>query len=69
MKRNQYKNDMENYNSESSDLLNEQKMKNSATKIRCVDCGSSNGTLYKVKRNGTKVHVCDRCFQSMQDDD
>lgn len=72
MKRNyysNYKNWMEHPNSESSKQRNEQRMKNPPTKICCADCGSSNGTLHKIKRNGVKTYVCDYCFQSMQDDD
>lgn len=72
MKRNyypNYKNWMEHPNSESSKQRNEQRMKNPTTKICCADCGSSNGTLHKIKRNGVKAYVCDYCFQSMKDDD
>ena len=73
MKRNyypNYKNWMENPNSESSKQRNEQRMKDAGNRICCVECGSSNGTLHKIKRsNGSKAYVCDYCFQSMQDDD
>ena len=72
MKRNyypNYKNSMENPNSESSKKRNEQRKKKPPTKICCADCGSSNGTLHKIKRNGVKTYFCDYCFQFMQDDD
>lgn len=72
MKRNyypNYKNWMEKPDSETSKRRNEQRMKNPPTKICCAECGASNGTLHKIKRNGAKVYVCDYCFQSMKDDD
>lgn len=72
MKRNyypNYKNWMEKPDSQTSKERNEQRMKNPPTKICCSECGSSNGTLHKIKRNGVKAYVCDYCFQSMQDDD
>lgn len=72
MKRNyypNYKNWMEKPNSESSKKRTEQRMKEAGTKICCADCGSSSGTLHKMKRDsGTKVYLCDYCFQSYQDD-
>lgn len=64
-----YKNWMEHPNSEASKERREQRTKNPPAKVCCADCGSSNGTLHKIKRNGSKVYLCDYCFQSMRDDD
>lgn len=72
MKRNyypNYKNFMEHPDSESSKQRNEQRTKNPPVKVCCADCGSSNGTLHKIKRKGVKVYVCDYCFQTMKDDE
>lgn len=34
------------------------------SKICCMECGSSRGTLHKVKGpNGKKGYLCDYCFE------
>lgn len=42
---------------------------NIGTQICCADCGASSGTLHKTKRNGSKIYLCNQCFDNYVDDD
>lgn len=64
-----YNNWMERPNSETSKERREQRMKSTENRIYCAECGSTSGTLHKIKRNGSKAYLCDYCFQSMSDED
>jgi hypothetical protein len=71
MKRKYYPNDRNwpsHPNSENSKQKQEQKPKD-FTKVCCMECGSSHGTLHKIKKpDGTKGYLCNYCFESYEDD-
>lgn len=48
---------------------NEQKPKGE-NRMRCMECGATNGTLHKIKlHNGKKGYLCNFCFQDFCNDE
>lgn len=61
MKRNRYS------NSKSSEPSENKRV---PPKIFCMECGSSHGTLRKVKKpDGTRGYLCQYCFDDFNDEE
>lgn len=44
--------------------------KKAPAKICCMECGSSHGTLRKIKKpDGTKGYLCEYCFDAYKDEE
>ena len=71
MKRNYYPNDKlwpTRQNSKSSKEKRETQER--PTRICCMECGSSHGTLRKIKKaDGSRGYLCEYCFNAYKDND
>ncbi len=67
MKRNYYPN-TKNFpkRPNSKTTLEQMEKPRAVTKIRCMECGASHGTLRKVNDHGKKGYLCEYCFADYQ---